>query len=85
MSWDDQNQFKYKNEVIPNSNIVHLVLHALLKGIKDRPPGMNLFYKGLSDANVPEYLIANELGKLIITGRGDELNGKKNLPKCKKR
>ena len=34
---------------------------------------MKLFYEALSDVNVPEYLIANKMGKLIIAGRGDEL------------
>ena len=47
--------------------------HALLKDIKDKPPGMKNFYEALSDINVPEYLIANKMGKLIIAGRGDEL------------
>ena len=76
MSWDDNKTFKYRNKIIPNSNITHLVLHGLLKNIKDKPPGMMLFYEGLSNANVPEYLISNQMGKLIISGRGDEVNGK---------
>lgn len=73
MSWDNKGTFKYKNKLIPKSNILHLVTHALLKDIKNKPPGMKLFYEGLSDVNVPEYLIANKMGKLIIEGRGDEL------------
>ena len=76
MSWDDNNVFRYRNKLIPNSNILHLVLHALLKSIKDKPPGMKLFYQGLSEVNVPTHLIANEIGKLIITGRANEVNGK---------
>ena len=73
MSWDEKGTFKYKNKSIPKSNMLQLVTHALLKDVKDKPPGMKLFYEGLSDVNVPEYLIANKMGKLIIAGRGDEL------------
>ena len=69
ISWDNDKVFKYKNKLVPNSNILHLVLHALLRKIKDKPAGMKLFYQGLREANVPEYLVANEIGKLIITGR----------------
>ena len=82
MSWDDNNTFRYRNKIIPNSNIIHLVLHALLKSIKDKPPGMKLFYEGLSDVNTPAHLIANEMGKLIISGRGDEVDTK---PKNKRK
>ena len=73
MSWDNKGTFKYKNKLIPKSNILHLVTHALLKDVKDKPPGMKQFYEGLSDVNVPEYLVANKIGNLIIEGRGDEL------------
>ena len=76
ISWDNKGTFKYKNKIVPNSNILHLVTHALLKNIEDKPPGMKLFYEALSDVNIPEYLIANKMGKLIIAGRGDELSGK---------
>ena len=55
-------------------DILHLVTHALLKNIEDKPPGMKIFYEALSDVNIPEYLIANKMGKLIIAGRGDELS-----------
>ena len=72
MSWDSKGTFKYKNKIIPKSSILHLVTHALLKDVKDKPPGMKQFYEGLSDVNVPEYLVANKMGKLIIEGR-DEL------------
>ena len=73
MSWDSKGTFKYKNKIIPKSSILHLVTHALLKDVKDKPLGMKQFYEGLSDVNVPEYLVANKMGKLIIEGRGDEL------------
>ena len=76
ISWDNKGTFKYKNKIVPNSNILHLVTHALLKNIEDKPPGMKLFYEALSDVNIPEYLIANRMGKLIIAGKGDELSGK---------
>lgn len=74
MSWDSKGTFKYRNKLIPKSNILHLVTHALLKDVKDKPPGMKLFYEGLSEVNIPEYLVANKMGKLIIEGRGDELS-----------
>ena len=62
MKWTSDGTFKYKNKIIPKSNILHLVLHALLKNVKEKPPGMNEFYKGLTEVNVPEYLIANNYG-----------------------
>ena len=43
MSWDNKGTFKYKNKIIPKSNILHLVTHALLKDVKDKPPGMKQF------------------------------------------
>ena len=76
MKWDSKGTFIYKNKIIPKSNIVHLVLHALLPNITAKPPGMMSFYKGLMETNVPEFLVANKLGKLIITGREEELKSK---------
>ena len=73
ISWNDDYSFKYRNKNIANSNIIHLVLHALLKSVKDKPPGMKIFYEALSDVNTPQRLIANEMGKLIITGKGGEV------------
>ena len=59
--------------------------------MKGKPPGMNEFYKGLIEVNVPEYLIANNLGKQIIMGYGEavdwgplgELENKKKRSKPK--
>ena len=84
-------QFKYKNKIIPKSNILHLVLHALLKNITQEPPGMKEFYEALMDVNVPEYLIANDVGRELIMGDGEdqdwspigELASKKNRKKTK--
>ena len=42
--------------------------------MKEKPPGMNEFYKGLTEVNVPEYLIANNLGKQIIMGYGEDVD-----------
>lgn len=72
MKWDAEGVFKYKNKTIPGSNILHLVLHALIQ-INRKPPGMKEFYKGLKEVNVPEYLIKNNIGKLLISGREDEV------------
>ena len=47
ISWDNKGTFKYKNKIVPNSNILHLVTHALLKNIEDKPPGMKLVVGGL--------------------------------------
>ena len=82
MEWDNDGTFRYKGRIIPNSNILHLVLHALLKRVKAKPPGMNRFYLGLKDVNVPEYLVANETGKKIILG--NDINGKGKPPGQKK-
>ena len=91
MKWEPDGTFKYKNKIIPKSNILHLVLHALLKNITQEPPGMKEFYEGLMDVNVPEYLIANDVGRELIMGDGEdqdwgpigELASKKNRKKPK--
>lgn len=68
MKWDKNGVFIYKNKLIPQSNILHLVLHALLKKIKDKPPGMIQFYEGLQKINIPENLVKNIDGRRIIQG-----------------
>ena len=35
---------------------------------------MNEFYQGLTEVNVPEYLIANKLRKNIILGQGEDID-----------
>ena len=40
--------FKYKNKIIPNSNILHLILHALLNNVKAEPSRMKEFYQGVN-------------------------------------
>ena len=72
MKWEPNGRFKYKNKIIPNSNILHLILHALLNNIKAEPPGMKEFYQGLTDINVPEYLISNTKGRELILGLGED-------------
>ena len=72
MKWKPDGTFKYKKKIIPKSNILHLVLHALLNNITQEPPGMKEFYEGLMDVNVPEYLIANDVGRELIMGDGED-------------
>ena len=42
--------------------------------MKEKPPGMNEFYKGSTEVNVPEYLIAKNFRKQIIMGYGEDVN-----------
>ena len=72
MKWEPNGTFKYKNKKIPNSNILHLILHTLLKDVKAESPGMKEFYQGLTDINVPEYLISNTKGIELILGLGED-------------
>lgn len=74
MGWSDDGTFKYKGKLITDSYILHLVLHALLKKVKAKPPGMKKFYLGLKDINVPDYLVANLMGKQILSGEDDDSN-----------
>ena len=66
MKWEPDGTFKNKNKIIPKSKILHPILQALLKNITQEPPGMKEIYEGLMDVNVPEYLIANNLGRELI-------------------
>ena len=72
MKWEPNGTFKYKNKIIPNPNILHLILHALLNNVKAEPPGMKEFYQGLTHINVPEYLISNTKGRELILGLGED-------------
>ena len=72
MKLEPNGTFEYKNKIIPNSNILHLLLHALLKAVKAEPPGMKEFYHGLTDINVPEYLISNTMDRELILGLGED-------------
>ena len=74
IKWTSDGTFKNENKIIPKSNILLLVLHTLLKNVKEKPPGLNEHYKGLTEVNVPEYLIANNLGKQIIMGYGEDVD-----------
>ena len=74
MKWTSDGIFKYKYKIIPNSNILHLVLHTLLKNIDEKPAGINGIYQGLTEVNVSEYLLANKLGKNIILGQGEDID-----------
>ena len=91
MKWNLMEHLNIKIKIIPKLNILHLVLHALLKNVTQEPPGMQGFYQGLIEVNVPEYLIANDKGREIIMGLGEdqdwgpsgELASKKNRKKPK--
>ena len=55
----------YKQKVIPNSNIITLITHAIQKN-KSKPVGMKSFYKILAKANIPSKLISNREGRHIM-------------------
>ena len=47
----------YKQKVIPNSNIITLITHAIQNN-KSKPVGMKSFNKILAKANIPSKLIS---------------------------
>jgi hypothetical protein len=66
ISWNDKGEFIYKGDVIPKSNIIDLIKHSF-NNSQYTPKGMNEYYQGLSELNVPHYLVQNEYGKYLMS------------------
>ena len=60
LKWNDKGEIKYKNKILPESNIISLINHVLDKNDKNKPLGSNVFYKVLKKIDIPLYLIENE-------------------------
>ena len=58
IQWKKNGEVVYKQKVIPNSNIITLITHAIQNN-KSKPVGMKSFYKILAKANIPSKLISN--------------------------
>lgn len=75
LKWNDKGVIKYKNIIIPNSNIVSLVKHALSKDNRN-PVGVKEFYTMLNDIDIPEYLVKNKdiLNKYSVDKKYSNVN-----------
>ena len=71
IQWKENGEVVYKQKVIPNSNIITLITHAIQNN-KSKPVGMKSFYKILAKANIPSKLILNRDGRHIMKKTLDE-------------
>ena len=65
IKWNKNGELMYKGKVIPKSNIMELITHAV-QNDKSQPIGMKTFYKYLSKINIPLKLISNKQGLYIM-------------------
>ena len=67
ISWNNQKELVYNNDVIKGSNITDLLYETLRsKGKQLNPVGWNEFITGLARINVPEYLVGNYKNRSLI-------------------
>ena len=65
IKWKKSGELMYKGKVIPKSNVIELITHAI-QNDKSKPNGMKTFYKILAKANIPTKLIMNKEGRHIM-------------------
>ena len=65
LSYNNKLEIVIEKKVIPHSNIVELIEHALNPKNQSKLPGMTRFYKLLKKAHVPLSLIKNPVGQDI--------------------
>ena len=73
IKWNKTGELLYKGKMIPNSNVIELITHAI-QNDKSNPIGMKTFYKILAKANIPIKLIMNKEGRHIMKKTLDEKN-----------
>ena len=66
IAYNNKFEIIIKKKVIPNSNIVMLVQHALNKNNQSKLPGMTRFYQVLKKAHVPVSMVKNPLGQIVM-------------------
>ena len=71
IQWKNNGEVVYKQKVIPNSNIITLITHAIQNN-KSKPVGMKSFYKILAKAYIPCKLISNRDSQHIMKKTLDE-------------
>ena len=84
VKWNSRNELKYNNQVIKNSNIFQLVNHAVNKYNNDNILGMKSFYKLLATLKIPDFIVLNKKGKLIMKNVIERKNDKKWKPPGRK-
>ena len=65
IKWNKKGEIFYKGKIFPESNIKHLVNHAVHNN-KSRPHGIKTFYKILAKSNIPKKLISNKEGRHLM-------------------
>ena len=73
IEWKKSGELMYKGKVIPKSNVIKLITHAI-QNDKSKPNGMKTFYKILAKANIPTKLIMNKEGRHIMKKTLDQKN-----------
>ena len=65
IKWNKKGEIFYKGKLFPESNIKHLVNHAVHNN-NSRPHGIKTFYKILAKSNIPKKLISNKEGRHLM-------------------
>ena len=65
IKWNKKGEIVYKGKLFPESNIKHLVNHAIHNN-NSRPHGIKTFYKILAKSNIPKKLISNKEGRHLM-------------------
>lgn len=60
IQWDDKGRVLYKDEIIPESNIIDLINDQMRSRKNINPVGFQVFSKALKEMNVPTELIGNK-------------------------
>jgi len=65
ISWNDNGELIRDDTVLPKTNIVQLIKHAVQHDTS-KPSGMKFFYQTLSKKNIPMHYISNKFGRKIM-------------------
>ncbi len=60
MRWTDKGELVYKDQIVPNTNVVDLVNDALRRRKRIQPEGWQTFARALKETNVPQDLIGHQ-------------------------
>src|SRR5215470_9227401 len=70
LNWNDNGELVYRQSVVPNSNIVHLITDILKPKTVDRPVGWKEFAQGLTGIDkIDKDLVPNQSSWKIVSGK----------------